>query len=368
MAKDQKPIIISGSELQARIGGKRYYRKQKIKRILRIISRCALVVAALAVGFLVTETLLRISETPLSEGVTALLAEVTTQPLTTARPMPEGPPLHTFYVPLSLMDDREQARELMEQAEELGTNAAVMLFKDSGGYLSYKSDLMQQRLLNASQRTRWRTDWTLYDLKNRSKQKIIAVIHCFNDSLAAGLMPDGAVLLRNTEQAPWKDSQGKAWLNPYSESAQEYLLAVMREVIAFGAGEIMLCGVQFPTGDLQAAVFPGEEPDANEERLAASRNKALLNFLKKAKAVMGEKTLYCMLPFQLARNGGAEYGGSLWEGAADVFAIDMRGTHWTQEDDFWKVQPVMPVVDSIENANGARDYIVLEDEVLQARY
>jgi len=367
--KDQKAIVISSTELQARIGGRRHYRRQQIRRALRIASRCAFVIIALAVGFLVTETLLRISEAPLPEADALSQTAATTQPPTTARPKPEGPPLLTFFVPLSLMDNRDQARQLMAQAEKLGTNAAVMLFKDSGGYLSYQSELMQQRLLNASQRTRWRTDWTLYDLKNRAGQKIIGVIHCFDDPLAASLMTDAAVTLRDTDHTPWKDLHGKAWLNPYAESAREYLLAVIREVIAFGADEILLCGVQFPAGDLHAAVFPGEEPDANTERLAASRNRALLDFIERAKTVAGDRALYLMLPFQAARNGGAEYGGGLWgSDAVDAFAIDMRGIPWTQEDDFWRVQPVIPVVDSPENANSARDYIVLGDEVLQARY
>jgi len=369
MRKDQKSIVMSAAELQARIGGRRHYRRQKIRRALRTAARCALVVIALAVGFLVAETLLRISEAPLAQADAITLPITTTQPPTTARPKPEGPPLRTFFVLLNLMDNRDQARQLMAQAEELETNAAVMLFKDSGGYLSYQSQLMQQRLFNASQRARWRTDWTLYDLKNRAGQKIIGVIHCFNDPLAASLMTGAAVTLRDTEQTPWKDARGKAWLNPYAESAREYLLAVVREVVAFGADEILLCGVQFPAGDLQAAVFPGEEPDANMARIAASRNRALLDFLQQAKAAAGNRPLYLTLPFQTARNGGAEYGGDLWGSeAVDAFAVDMRGVPWTQEDDFWRVQPVIPIVDSPENAHGARDYIVLRDEVLQARY
>ena len=369
MSKDQKPSVITLTDMQARMGGKRYYRRQKLVRALKTASKCALAVIALAAGFLVTETLLRISESPLPEENVVTQPATAAQPPVTARPKPEGPPLHSFYVPLRLMDNREQARELMARAEALGTNAAVMLFKDGGGYLSYKSNLMQQRLLNASQRTRWRADWTLYDLKNKSGQKIIAVLHCFDDPLAAGLMSGAAVTLRGTEQTPWKDAHGRAWLNPYAENAREYLLALIREVIAFGADEILLCGVQFPAGDLQAAIFPGEEPDANAERVAASRNQALLDFLEQAKKVAGDKTFYLLLPFQLARAGQApEYGGSLWASrAVDVFAVDMRGIPWNQDDDFWRAQPVIPVIDSPENANGERDYIVLQDEVLQAR-
>jgi hypothetical protein len=345
--------------LSAHIGGKKARRRQRARLAVRWLLRGALAAGMLSLGFLITETMLRISELPLE--TTATTVQTTIQTETTIPPRPESPPLKTFYVPLGMMDNREQSRQLMAQIAQAKTDTAVMLFKDSSGYLSYKSNLMQMSLLGASQRTRWRTDWTLYDLKNRSKQRILGVIHCFDDPLAASLMPNGAALLRETDTVPWKDAQGRAWLNPYAESSREYLLAVIREVRAFGADDLLLCGVQFPEGNLEAAVFPGESA-APPERLAVERAGVLRSFLQEAKRAAGEGTLYVMVtPAQDALPGMRETYA-----AADIVAVDMRGLPWTGDEAYWRAR--VPVLDSPEAAAALRDCIVMKEENLQARY
>ena len=356
--KKQFSQKISDDDFKEHVVGVRARRRYKRRRVLRILTRMVAGIIVLATGFVVTDALLRISEQPLPADFIATqpAAEPPTEPLT--RPEPEGPPLHSFYVPILMLDNRVQARELVAQAQAAGTNAAVMPFKDSGGYLSYRSNLMQMRLLGASQKTRYRTDWTLKDLK-KAGQRIIAVIHCFNDPLAAAAMTEAAVLQRDTGNVPWKDAQGRRWLNPWSEPAREYLLAVIREVIAFGADDILLAGVCFPVGNLQAAVFPGQEEPGDP----LARNQILRAFIEEAKEAAGENAaLYVLIPSHAAVNGAEELGGDLWNCAADWIAIDMRDAPWAQDADYWRARPVIPVVDSAEKAQGARDYIVLVDE------
>ena len=356
--KKQYHQKISDEDFKEHVVGLRARKRLRMRRVLRISLRTVLGVAVLAAGFIFTDALLRVSEQPLPEG------PVTTQPATEppteppTRPEPEGPPLHSFYVPLNMLDHRDQAKVLVERAEAEGTNAAVMTFKDSGGYLSYRSNLMQMRLIRAAQKARYRTDWTLRDLK-KAGQRVIAVIHCFDDPLAAAAMAQAAVLQRDTDNVPWKDAQGRRWLNPWSEPAREYLLAVIRETVAFGADDILLAGVCFPAGNLQAAVFPGQGKPEDP----AARNAILRSFVEEAKEAAGESAaLYVMIPSGAALSGAPELGGDLWDSAADWIAIDMRGAPWAQDADYWRARPVIPVVDSAENAQGARDYIVLEDE------
>jgi len=349
---------ICDEDFMEHVVGLRQRRKAKVLRTLKIIMQVIAGAAVLMAGFVVTDALLRISEAPLTEefAVTRPAEETTAEQMT--RPEPEGPPMRSFYVPLNMLDNREQAKELMALAQETRTNTAVMLFKDSGGYLSYRSNLMQMRLIKASQKTRYRTDWTLRDLK-RAEQRIIAAIHCFDDPLAAGAMTEGAVLLRDTTSVPWKDAQGRRWLNPWSEPAREYLLAVVREVIAFGADDILLAGVGFPGGNLNAAVFPGQEKPEDLE----ARNAVLREFIQDVKNAAGEDaTLYVMIPSAAAVSGAAELGGDLWDCAADWIAIDTRGAPWAADAEYWRARPVIPVVASAEDAQGARDYIVLVDE------
>jgi len=193
------------------------------------------------------------------------------------------------------------------------------------------------------------------------------VIHCFDDPLAAGAMPEAAVLQRGTE-LPWADGQGRRWLNPYAPGAREYLLAVIREAVAVGADEILLCGVAFPEGNLQGAVFPGQEeidPAAEDAQaqLAAARNEVLRSFIAEAKEAAGEAPLYVMIAGQAALDGAESLGGDLWGCAADYIAVNTRGAPWARDESYWRTRPVLPVVETPEDAEGARDYIVLIDEI-----
>jgi hypothetical protein len=258
-----------------------------------------------------------------------------------------------------MLDRREQSRALMDYAQQNETNAAVFPFKDGNGWLTYPSALMQMSLLRASQKARYRVPWTLNDLKSKAGQRIIGVVHCFDDPLAAELMPEAAVLQRNTGDLLWKDAQGRRWLNPYAQAAQEYLLAVIREVRAFGADDILLCGVQFPTGNLTAAAFAGEIAAADP---SPQRNKVLKAFLAQAKEAVGEGRLYVVVPAQAALDGAPELGGTLWGSAADVYAIDVRDAPWAQNEAYWNAQPAVPLIADPGDAQGAREYLVMQEE------
>ena len=362
----QQPLgTVSEEDFQEHVWGRKARRRMKIRRAVKLAVSGAALLAVLAAGFVATETMLRVSEM-LQETQAQTQEPATTAPAEVTLPAPEGPPLRSFYVPLKMLDRNEDAPKLVSQAQELETTAAVMTFKDSGGYLSYRSNLMQQGLLNASQKARYRTDWTMKDLQRKAGQRIVAVIHCFDDPLAAGQMAEAAVLQRGTD-APWADGQGRRWLNPCSSQAREYLLAVIREIVAFGADEILLCGVTFPGGNLQGAVFPGQEeidPDAEDAdtKLAAARNAILRSFIAEAKEAAGEAPLYVLIPGQAALDGAEELGGNLWGCAADYIAVDTRGAPWARDEGYWRTRPVLPVVEKPEDAQGARDYIVLEDE------
>ena len=368
----QQPLgAVSEEDFQEHVWGRKALRRRKFRRTLRFTLGGLLLLAMLAWGFIITETLLQVSEMPPdAQGVTNV-PEETTAPEEVTLPAPEGPPLRSFYASLRLLDRNEDSPKLVKQAQELESTAVVVTLKDGGGYISYQSNLMEQARVNASQKMRYRTYWTMRDLKEKGGQRIVGVIHCFDDPLAAAAMPEAAVLQRGTE-LPWADGQGRRWLNPYAPEAREYLLAVIREAVAVGADEILLCGVAFPEGNLQGAVFPGQEEIDPEEEGAqalvmAARNEALRSFIAGAKEAAGEAPLYVMIAGQAALDGAESLGGDLWGCAADFIAVDTRGTPWARDESYWRTRPVLPVVASPEDAQGARDYIVLVDEISDIR-
>ena len=66
----------------------------------------------------------------------------------------------------------------------------------------------------------------------------------------------------NKTQMIWLDNEaskgGKPWLNPYSQTAQNYLLEVVKEVKNLGVDAILLDGVQLPDLNSNVATFAGE--------------------------------------------------------------------------------------------------------------
>jgi len=359
---------VSDEDFQEHVWGRLARRRMKIRRGIRFAVTGVVMLLVLAAGFVMTETLLRVSEMPPgAQGQTP--SPVTSAPAEHTPSAPVGAPLRSFYVPLKMLDRNEDAPKLVAQANELDATAAVITLKDGGGYLSYQSNLMQQGRINANQKMRYRMYWTMRDLQEKAGQRIVGVIHCFDDPLAAGAMPEAAVLRRDTDNSPWTDGQGRRWLNPYAPQAREYLLALIREAVALGVDEILLCGVAFPGGNLQGAVFPGQEEidpdaeDAAEKKLAAARNAALRSFIAEAKEAAGTAPLHVMIPGQAALNGAQELGGDIWGCAADYIAVDTRGTPWARDESYWRTRPVLPVVETPEDAQGARDYIVLTDEI-----
>jgi len=358
---------VSEEDFQEHVWGRKARRRMKVRRAVRFAVTSAVMFAVLAAGFMVTETMLRVSEMP-PEIPATTPSPGTSAPGDVTLPAPEGPPLRSFYVPLKMLDRNDDSSALAAQAKELDTTAAVITLKDGGGYLSYQSNLIQQGLINASQKMRYRMYWTMRDLQEKAGLRIVGVIHCFDDPLAAGAMPEAAVLRRDTGNSPWTDGQGRRWLNPYAPQAREYLLALIREAAFLGVDEILLCGVTFPSGNLQGAVFPGQEEidpdDENAEgKLAAARNAALRGFIAEAKEAAGEAPLYVMIPGQAALDGAEELGGDIWGCAADYIAVDTRGTPWAGDENYWRTRPVLPVVETPGDARGARDFIVLEDEI-----
>jgi len=363
MPKKKKPIktvyeTITEEDFQEYVVSEKARRAMKVRRGLRMGFIGLAMLLALVVGFTVMEAMLLVSETPLPTETRETEPPTTiTEPLPDL-PEPQGEPLRSFYIPIGMLDHRDQSAQLQARARNLGTNTAVMTFKDANGWLTYRSNLIQMDLLNASARARHRTDWTKFDMIHRANQSVMAVVHTFDDPLAAGLMPEAAVLRYGTAE-PWADSDGNAWLNPWSPTAREYLLAVIREIAAFGqqgvrVDYILLRGVTFPGGNLNNATFPGgdhEDPEA--------RNAVLRSFIEEAQAAAGDAALLVMLPRTEAENAEA-LGGDLWNSA--TIAIDTRGTAAAHNEDFWRTRHVIPVVESHEDGEGLRDFIVLIDE------
>ena len=163
------------------------------------------------------------------------------------------------------------------------------------------------------------------DAVRQHGMEVIGLFNCFNDPLAASALSEGAVHYMGTDQL-WLDGSpqkgGKAWLNPYSDTARNYNLDIIREAFTtLHLDKVMLAGVQFPDGySLNKATFDGEESSS------VGRNMTLKSFVDSVlDAVGGADKIILYVTGDSALNGDADrYDGSLLDSSAKVCAPDLR--------------------------------------------
>ena len=353
----------ASGDFQDRVIGVSNRRARILRRFTQIAFRLILLAIVLVVGFFITETLLQISEMPYAAGPAE---EGTTNPpgqvnpgQTVTEPEPLPPiELRAIYAPLRMLDTAERTSRVIADAQENNCNAAVILIKDREGYLTYDSSLPQMQALKASRKARLQVQTCINEYQ-AAGIRVVALVYCFQDNLAAGIMMDGTVLQKDTAKpTPWRDALSQRWLNPYSKAAQEYILGVIRELAAMGVDDILLDSVSFPGGNLQAAVFTGESTPGD----LYARNQALRGFLEKAKAAAGSARLLCVMSAKAALDSAEEYGGDLWGSAADAIAVDTRGAEWALDAGWNAGNPTIQVFSSLEEAVGQERFLVIEEE------
>ncbi len=349
----------SGS-FQDSIVGVNTRRSRWFRRLMRISTRVLALALVLVLGFFVTETLLQVSELPptTAPGITQQPGKTDTGQTKAGSSSVPPPELRAVYAPLRMLDSRERTGRIIAEARENNCNAAVILVKDREGYLTYSSDLSQMQALQASRKARQQMEACLADYK-AAGIRVVALVHCFQDNLAAGIMMDGAVLQKDTAKpTPWRDALSQRWLNPYSAAAQEYILGVIQELALIGVDDILLDSVCFPSGNLQAAVFAGEEVPGD----LGARNRVLRAFIQRAKQAARGTRLLCLMPAKAALDGAEEYGGDLWNSAASAIAVDTRDAAWALDASWSAAQPTIQVFSSLTQAKGHDRFLVIEEE------
>ncbi len=156
--------------------------------------------------------------------------------------------------------------------------AVVIDMKTETGTVTYKSN--QVSIANAGAAAE-----NAVDLKNRISTAenlgldVIARVYAFKDSTAPYNAGDMAIRYESEEGILWLDESidngGKPWLNPYSDTAQKYILDIVYDAIDYKVDAILLEGVSFPeSGDMDYAYFGvGAE--------GVSREEILLQFTKR---------------------------------------------------------------------------------------
>lgn len=151
-------------------------------------------------------------------------------------------------VPLEKFLNAADYFEFLKSLDE-NVTAVVLDMKTADGVVTYNSE--QVSVINCGSISE-----NAVSLEARIKTArslgldVIARIYAFEDHVAPYSSYDMAIRYQSAEGVLWLDESvdngGKAWLNPYSDTAQKYILDIVCDAIDYGVDAVLLDGVRFP--------------------------------------------------------------------------------------------------------------------------
>lgn len=183
----------------------------------------------------------------------------------------------------------EQLKNPQGIAEFLGNlnapSALIVDVKAAGGMLSYATAYPGADIAKTADFSAGQMAANVKTIQ-AAGVRLIARIHCFDDALAVKFVADAKVTLTGNPGYTWLDDSqengGKGWLNAYSTAAQDYLIAIIKEVAAAGFDGILLDSVQLPVG------YGLKRADYGANAIAMTAQQALTGFINKAVAAVPE--------------------------------------------------------------------------------
>lgn len=273
-------------------------KRERVKKVFLALFLCCLFAAACV---LIT-FLYDLSTRPLPETENDNTIQITSDNIGTIR---------AVYIDNETVGEISELSSVLTNAKKNGFNAVMLDFKTQDGYLTYDSSLSGYTDTSPYNRI----DTATLDRIKDEELLIIARIFCFEDSVAPQRI--GAYIYEDAEKTQiWFDAPavrgGRVWLDPTSQTAQNYLCSVIEEAAQFADG-IYLQSVQFPVSR------EGAEPVYTADDTALNRNSVLQQFIERAVASAGERPVIIGVPLVGADGGDAEkWGGTLFDTAAPV--------------------------------------------------
>jgi protocatechuate 3,4-dioxygenase beta subunit len=173
------------------------------------------------------------------------------------------------YLPFGtvLADGGKGARALIDAMRPYGMNTIVVDVKgdirDDVGRLIYKSASATAARIGS---TRSNSTEILALLAYAKERNIYAIarVMVFKDDLIAKGAPDMAIK-RRSNGAPWMDSGGSYWADPYNPAVWAYTLFIAKECAALGFDEVQFDYVRLPSdGSIGDIYYPSKA--ANDTR------------------------------------------------------------------------------------------------------
>lgn len=268
--------------------------------------------------------------------------------------------LQAFYLPSDKIGDEKYISKLIRTIIVHDCNSVIIDFKTSDGEIIFPSQNKTAIAAKSAMYDNETVRKTVSMFKNRNIS-VAAGIYCFEDDLAARAESDFAVKYMNSDVV-WLDSEdekaGRAWLNPYSAGAREYLMDIISQVRSFSVDAVVLKSVSFPNvGASDTTGYPGEK---NKK----TRNETLLSFIDDVKKSLPEGCpLYILQSANDTLGGNAEaFFGSLNSCSADGIIAELSQRPSGYEiDKKTKFSSVLTLSALLKNAVGDKNLVLCVD-------
>ena len=195
--------------------------------------------------------------------------------------------LKAFYLPDTALADEAALKDTLAKAAAAGLDSVLLDMKDADGRLHYRSANAQAVQVNAFTETAPELSAlrSLFETIRASGLKPLVRLYAFRDHAAARALADCRIGYQGQAGWVWYDGDpkngGKAWLNPYSDAAQLYIIDLARELRDAGAAGILLDGVEFPA-------YTGSADFGTSSNTSLSHADVLKNFVEHARSLLGE--------------------------------------------------------------------------------
>lgn len=180
-------------------------------------------------------------------------------------------------VPEELIYDSTEFYSFLKSLGE-DVTAIVVDMKTKDGTITYNSNQVSVLAAGAAHENAVDLDQRIRTARNLGFD-IVARIYAFEDRTAPFNANDMAIRYKSEDGILWLDDSvdngGKPWLNPYSDTAQKYILDVIYDAVDFEVDAILLEGMRFPEDEGMEYAYFGV---TSEE---ISKDEILLQFAKR---------------------------------------------------------------------------------------
>ena len=192
-----------------------------------------------------------------------------------------------FYLPFSKLTNTVTLTATLTDAAQAGFTGVVFDLKDENGTLYFRSETPRAQQVNsfsANALSAAEVKALFTAIREAGLQPIVR-LYAFKDNAAARALPAARIAHQSDPSWVWYDADpangGKAWLNPYADEAQLYIIELAKELRDAGVAAVMFDGVQFPKQTSSASF-------GNSANVNLGRDEILAAFISKARTLLGD--------------------------------------------------------------------------------